>query len=243
MEPLGLLCQWKSWISSRVKDIRLFHSQAENSGFSFIRSAKAAGDPSLGAVFHLFSILTGRFQSQKPLGPAVNSVPQVSPPSLRSSPPRNIFWGIKTTWWSSTAQNVIQPFPKCDPALSMGIWGGNARWVVCQHRQHSRCDVKAKTDLWKPAWSKTGWKSWFIPSHQRGAAALCCTHSGAQHMVGKALSVCPGLEQPPKVLPSVIPCGLHNHLFNRALGHCLVMSWNVLQSPAFWTNVLFFSSS
>lgn len=100
---------------------------------------------------------------------------------------------------------VIQHCPKCDPALSMGIWGGNARWVVCQHRQHSRCDVKAKTDLWKPAWSKTGWKSWFIPSHQRGAAALCCTHSGAQHMVGKALSGCPGLEQPPKVLPSVIP--------------------------------------
>lgn len=236
MEPLGLLCQWKSWISSRVKDISLFHSQAENSGFSFIRSAKASGDPSLGAVFHLFSILTGRFQSQKPLGPAVNSVPQVSPPSLRSSPPRNIFWGIKTTWWSSTAQNVIQPFPWGSEGEMQGGWFAstdNTQDVMWKQKLTCESQPGAK-QAGNPGLSQA----------TRGELQLCAAHTQVlSTWLGRHCLAALGWSSLPKCFPLSFPDGLHNLPFNRALGHCLVMSWNVLQSPAFWTNVLFFSSS
>lgn len=180
----------------------------------------------------------------------MNSV-QVSPHSLRSSSPRNNFCGTKTTWWPSTAlvtcprkpQNVIQPFPcGCEGEMQGGWFASadNAQDVIWKQKLTCESQHGAK-QAGNPG----------LPQPTTGAAAaLCCTTLSSTADGREGIVWLPWVwaaSQSASLCHSLSGCTISTALaggglVNRALGHCLVMSWHMLQSPVFWTNTLFFSS-
>lgn len=223
LEAFLALCQMAQALGSSlsVKILNLkwgeghtpFSQPSRKFRFPLIRSAKAAGDPRLGAIFQV-SILTGRCQSYRNLWDLLwilffrfhHAASGPAHPETSSEAPRQP-GDPALPWWHVPGSPKMWSSPFHGGLRGKGKVGG----LPAQTTLRMWCESKKLT-----CGSHHGAKQAGNPGLSQpttlpllgfpSLVQFCAVpHSTPQQMVGKALSGCPGLEQPPKMLPSVTP--------------------------------------